>query len=577
MAQVEKISKAEAVKQQSQQLRGHIARDLADLSTPFDKEGYSLLKFHGVYQGYDRDSATELKQRGESKIWQFMVRVRIPGGRLSAEQYLGLDAIADRWADGSLRITTRQSIQFHGVLKAGLKAAIGEVNRSLLTTLAACGDVVRTVTTVPAPIRDAVHEQLEADARRLSTHLLPQTGAYNEIWVDGEKWRDEEAAPAEPPKSPDPLYGERYLPRKFKIGLAVPEDNTIDVLTNDLAIVPLWEGDRLAGYDFLLGGGHGMTHNNPKTYPQLATPVAFVLPEDLFAAAAAVVKLHRDHGDRGNRRHARLKYVIAEHGEEWARARLGEYLGKHLEPARPLPPLSVPDHLGWHEQGDGNLYLGIPVASGRIVDSAGVDLRTALRAIVAQFRLNPILMPSQDIILSNIRPEHRETITAMLRAHHVRLAEDLLPAERWALACPALPTCGLALTEAERVRDDIVAQIQQCLTRHGLAHERLSIRITGCPNGCARPYTGDIGIVGRMPGCYALFVGGDFEGTRLNQALVDKVALDMIGETLDPLLAFFAARREGGEGFGDFCHRAGLPALKQALGDQSGERRYAAD
>jgi sulfite reductase (ferredoxin) len=577
MAQVEKISKAEAVKQQSQQLRGHIARDLADLSTPFDKEGYSLLKFHGVYQGYDRDSATELKQRGESKIWQFMVRVRIPGGRLSAEQYLGLDAIADRWADGSLRITTRQSIQFHGVVKAGLKAAIGEVNHSLLTTLAACGDVVRTVTTVPAPIRDAVHERLEADARRLSTHLLPQTGAYHEIWVDGEKWRADEAALAGPAESPDPLYGERYLPRKFKIGLAVPEDNTIDVLTNDLAIVALWEGDRLAGYDFLLGGGHGMTHNNPKTYPRLATPVAFVRPEDLLAAAAAVVKLHRDHGDRGDRRHARLKYVIAEHGEEWARARLGEYLGKDLEPARGLPPLAVPDHLGWHEQGDGKLYLGIPVASGRIADNAGEHLRTALRAVVAQFRSDPILMPSQDIILSNIRPEHREAIIATLRAHHVRLAEDLLPAERWALACPALPTCGLALTEAERVRDEIVGQIQQHLARYGLAHERLNIRITGCPNGCARPYTGDIGIVGRMPGYYALFVGGDFEGTRLNEALVDKVALDMIGETLDPLLAFFAARREGGEGFGDFCHRAGLPALKQALGDQSGERRYAAD
>jgi sulfite reductase (ferredoxin) len=447
----------------------------------------------------------------------------------------------------------------------------------LLTTLAACGDVVRTVTTVPAPIRDAVHQQLEADARRLSTHLLPQTGAYHEIWVDGEKWQDDEAALAGPAESPDPLYGERYLPRKFKIGLAVPEDNTIDVLTNDLAIVALWEGDRLTGYDFLLGGGHGMTHNNPKTYPRLATPVAFVLPEDLLAAAAAVVKLHRDHGDRGDRRHARLKYVIAEHGEEWARARLGEYLGKDLEPARPLPPLAVPDHLGWHQQGDGNLYLGIPVASGRMTDSGGSRLRTALRAIVAQFRSDPILMPSQDIILSNIRPEHREAITAILRAHHVRLAEELLPAERWALACPALPTCGLALTEAERVRDDIVTQIQQRLARHGLAHERLSVRITGCPNGCARPYTGDIGIVGRMPGYYALFVGGDFEGTRLNEALVDKVALDMIGETLDPLFAFFAARREAGEGFGDFCHRAGLPALKQALGDQGAERRDAAD
>jgi sulfite reductase (ferredoxin) len=574
MAQIETISKPEAIKQQSRQLRGHLTRDLADISRPFDKEGYALLKFHGIYQGYDRDSATELKQRGESKVWQFMVRVRIPGGRLTADQYLGLDAVADHWADGSLRITTRQSIQFHGVVKSGLKAAIAEVNQSLLTTLAACGDVVRTVTTAPAPIRDPVHDRLEADARRLSTHLLPQTGAYHEIWVDGEKWQDEAAAAGD---RPDPLYGERYLPRKFKIGLAIPEDNTIDVLTNDLAIVPLYERERLAGYDFLLGGGHGMTHNNPKTYPRLATPVAFIEPEDLLEAAAAVVRLHRDYGDRGNRRHARLKYVIAENGEAWARERLAEYLGKELAPCRPLPALSVPDHLGWHEQGDGLFYVGIPVSSGRIVDGAGSQIRTALREIVARFGCNPILMPSQDIILSEIRPEDRDAITAILRAHHVRLAEDILPAERWALACPALPTCGLALTEAERVRDDIVADIEASLAHYGLEHERLSIRITGCPNGCARPYTGDIGIVGRIPGYYALFVGGDFAGTRPNTPIADKVALDAIGETFDPLFALYAADRNAGEGFGDFCHRVGVPALQQALARHHGARPHAAD
>src|SRR5712691_5792549 len=293
MVQINSVSKPEAVKQQSRQLRGHIARDLSDTTTPFDKIGYSLLKFHGIYQGYDRDSATERKQRGEDKIWQFMVRVRIPGGRLTADQYLALDALADSHANGSLRITTRQSIQFHGVVKSGLKAAIAEINGVLLTTLAACGDVVRTVTTVPAPIRDAVHNRLEDDARRLSTHLLPRTGAYHEIWVDGEKVTTQE-------EPVDPLYGERYLPRKFKAGLAIPEDNTIDVLTNDLAIVALFEGDILLGYNFLLGGGHGMTHNKPETYPRLATPVVFIEPDDLLAAAAAVVRLHRDHGDRGN-------------------------------------------------------------------------------------------------------------------------------------------------------------------------------------------------------------------------------------------------------------------------------------
>ena len=570
MPAIDTVSKAEAIKHQSRQLRGNLATDLADVATPFDNAGYSLLKFHGIYQGYDRDSATERKQRGDDKVWQFMVRVRIPGGRLTAGQYLVLDALADTHANGSLRVTTRQSIQFHGVVKPGLKAAIAEINEALLTTLAACGDVVRTVTTVPAPIRDPVHARLEDDARRLSLHLLPRTGAYHEIWLDGEKVTPE----AEPV---DPLYGERYLPRKFKIGLAIPEDNTIDVLTNDLAIVALFEGDALTGYNFLLGGGHGMTHNKPATYPRLATPVAFVGPDDLLDAAAGVVRLHRDWGDRGNRRHARLKYVIAERGEEWARERLSEYLGKPLGPCRPMPDFAVPDHLGWHEQGDGRLYLGVPVASGRIIDDARSRQRSALREIVGRFAVNPILMPSQDIILSDIDPADRKTITTLLRENGVRLAEDLLPVERWALACPALPSCGLALTEAERVRSDIVAAIAARLARWGLEEERLSVRITGCPNGCARPYTGDIGIVGRVPGYYSLYVGGDFAGTRLNEALAERLDIAGIGETLDPLFARFAAERQRAEGFGDFCHRLGLAALRETIVEARGAVRDAAD
>jgi sulfite reductase (ferredoxin) len=570
MARIDSVSKAEAIKQQSRQLRGNLARDLADTATPFDNAGYGLLKFHGIYQGYDRDSATERKQRGDAKIWQFMVRVRIPGGRLTAEQYLALDALADRYANGSLRVTTRQSIQFHGVLKPGLQAAIAAINGALLTTLAACGDVVRTVTTVPAPIRDAVHSRLEDDARRLSTHLLPTTGAYHEIWVDGEKVTPADVTAEEPV---DPLYGERYLPRKFKIGLAIPEDNTIDVLTNDLAIVALFDGQTLRGYNLLLGGGHGMTHNKPETYPRLATPVAFVEPDDLIAAAAAVVRLHRDHGDRGNRRHARLKYVIAERGEEWAREALSADLGKPLAPCRPMADFAVPDHLGWHEQGDGRLYLGVPVASGRIVDDGRSRLRSALREIVARFRLDPILMPSQDIILSEIMPADREAIRALLRTNGVRLAEELLPVERWALACPALPSCGLALTEAERVQGDIVGAITARLRRWGLERERLSIRITGCPNGCARPYTGDIGIVGRVPGSYSLYVGGDFAGTRLNEAIAERLDIAGIADALDPLFARFASARSTGEGFGDFCHRIGTTALQQVV---EGVRRNAA-
>jgi sulfite reductase (ferredoxin) len=255
--------------------------------------------------------------------------------------------------------------------------------------------------------------------------------------------------------------------------------------------------------------------------------------------------------------------VVAENGEDWACQRLSDYLGKTLEPCRAMAPFEVPDHLGWHEQGDGKFYLGIPVSSGRIDN----QLRTGLQEIVSRFHCDPILTPSQDIILSEIRPEHRGAIDAMLREHGVRLTEEMLPVERWALACPALPSCGLALTEAERVRDDIVAAIETRLRHYGLEGERLSIRITGCPNGCARPYTGDIGIVGRMPGFYALFVGGDFEGTRLNTALADKVPLNGIADVLDPLFALFASARAEGEGFGDFCHRVGMPALQRALAE----------
>jgi sulfite reductase (ferredoxin) len=551
-------SKVEGVKQGSRALRGELAAGLAGPAPAFDDDGYNLLKFHGIYQGYDRDSATERKQQGLEKEHEFMVRVRIPGGRLTAAQYLALDDLADRYANGTLRITTRQSIQYHGVIKRDLKETVASVNQALLTTLAACGDVVRTVTTVAAPIRDARHARLEADARRLSTHLLPQSGAYHEIWLDGERvaGTDEES-----------LYGATYLPRKFKIGLGLPEDNSVDVLTNDVGIIALYEGARLAGYNFALGGGLGMTHNNAKTYPRLATLVAFVAPEDLVEAATAVVKLHRDHGDRSDRRHARLKYLIDERGEAWAKAQLEQYLGKPLEAPRPMPAFQVKDHLGWHEQGDGKLYLGIPVASGRIVDVArGAKLRTALRRIMQRVAPDPILTPQQDIILSNVARADRPVIDDILETHRVAGTESLKPVQRWALACPALPSCGLALTEAERVREPLIDGIAQELQRYGIENERLSVRITGCPNGCARPYAGDIGIVGRMPGFYALFVGGDFEGTRLNSLLVDRVPYAQVAPKLGQLFAVFAAERNAGEGFGDFCHRVGADRLKAALG-----------
>src|SRR5215470_2372891 len=378
-------SKVEEVKLGSHGLRGTLADELGNNAPTFSGDSAVLLKFHGIYQGYDRDSATELKQKGLGKQAQLMVRVRIPGGRLTAAQYLAMDALADRYANGTLRLTTRQSIQFHGVLKRDSKAAIATIDRALLTTLAACGDVVRTVTTVPAPIHDAVHQRLEADARRLSAHLLPQSAAYHEIWLDGMPVAGE---------AEETLYGRAYLPRKFKIGLAAPDDNSIDVLTNDLGIIALFEGETLTGYNFALGGGLGMTHNNPRTFPRLASLVAFVAPEDLLPATEAVVRLHRDYGDRSDRRRARLKYILADNGEAWVKARLEEYIGKPIEDPRPMPRFQVRDHLGWHEQGDGRLYLGVPVPSGRI---AG-DARRALREAIDRFGLDPIISPSQDLV-----------------------------------------------------------------------------------------------------------------------------------------------------------------------------------
>jgi sulfite reductase (ferredoxin) len=549
-------SKVETVKRESRGLRGKLAEGLAEPRPSFDEDGYNLLKFHGVYQGYDRDSATELKQAGKTKEFRFMVRARIPGGRLTAAQYLGLDALADSHANGTLRITTRQGIQFHGVIKAGLKQTIAGINHTLLTTIAACGDVVRNVTTVAAPLKDEIHRRLESDARRVSDRLLPATRAYHEIWLDGEKV----AGPEE-----DALYGEAYLPRKFKIGIGVPEDNSVDVLTNDLAIVAIWEEGRLAGYNLALGGGLGIQHNNAKTYPRLATPVAFVEPDDLLEAAAAVVRLHREFGDRGNRRHARLKYVIKERGDAWAKAQLELYLGKALAEPRPIATWRVVDHLGWHEQGDGRRYLGIAVPSGRIVDSPEVRLRSALRCIIERFPVSPILTATQDIILGDVAPEDGAAIDALLAEHGVVPAARVSPLRRWALACPALPTCGLALTEAERIREPLLDRIEAVLARYGLEGERIAFRITGCPNGCARPYAGDIGLVGRTPGFYSLYVGGDFEGTRLNFKLLDKVTEAAVPETLDPLFRLFAAERAANEGFGDFCQRVGRDRLLETV------------
>ncbi len=548
-----KLSAVEHMKTESRGLRGRLAEELAEGGIQVSEEAYNLLKFHGSYEQFDRDTATERKQHGQEKEYQFMLRVRMPGGLLTAKQYLAMDKLADDRANHTIRITTRQGIQFHGILKGDLKPAIADVNHTMLTTMSACGDVVRNVTASPTPVRNAKYARMEADARLLSEHLKPKSRAYYQIFLD--------EAPELANDEDETLYGPTYLPRKFKVGITSEDDNTIDVLTNDLGIVAHFDGDTLRGYTIAVGGGFGMTHNNPRTYPRLATPIAYVEPDDLLPIVEAVIRLQRDYGDRGNRRRARLKYVVDDYGLPWIRETLATYFGKALVDPPELH-FQVPDLLGWHEQGDGRFWLGVPVAAGRIADiEGGAQLRTALRTIAHAFSPNFTLTPQQDILITDVAQDHREQVEATLRKHGVALAEDLSPMAQYALSCPALPTCGLALTEAERMHPEIVGGFDALLQKYGLSDRRISVRVTGCPNGCVRTYNGDIGIVGRMPGFYALYVGGDFEGTRLNFKLLEKVPHDAVISSFDPLFAAWARDGLTSEGFGDFCHRLGLDAL----------------
>ena len=548
------LTGAETLKAGSRGLRGTVADEL--LTTPRGgvSEGtYNLLKFHGTYEQFDRDTATVRKQAGLDKEWQFMVRVRAPGGVMTGAQYLALDRIAGQYANGTLKITTRQGIQFHGTTIGDLKPEIAAINQALMTTYAACGDVVRNVMTTPAPRRDAIHARLQADAIMLSERLLPAARGYYEIFLDEESTGEAE---------PEPVYGPTYLPRKFKIGLIHPDDNTIDLLANDLGFAAVYEGGTLAGYQLFAGGGMGMTHNNPRTFPRVASVIGFVGADQLWEATVAVIALQRDHGDRTNRRRARLKYVVEDHGVAWVQETLRTAYGLALQEPRDLPPLQMPELLGWHEQGDGRWWLGVPVNAGRIEGA----LRTALREAVERFGIDPVFTAQQDVLLTNVAAADRDALDTLLAGYGVVPGDTLSPLSRWALACTALPFCGLALTEAERVRLQVVAQIEAALSRHGVLHERISLRVAGCPNGCSRPYTGDIGLVGRVPGSYALFVGGDFEGTRLSFKLLEKVPFAAIGTTLDPLFGLWVAGRTAGEGFGDFCTRVGAEALLARAG-----------
>lgn len=541
-------SRNERLKNGSPTLSGTIGAALADPATDrFSEDDAEFLKFHGIYQGDNRD----LRKIG--KQYSFLVRARLPGGILRAEQYLAFDSLADQFGNQTLRLTSRQSVQLHGVAKSGLGPITRRLHDAQVSTLAACGDVARNVMAPPAPTSRLV-EQVRQEARRVSDALLPRTPAYRQIWVQGEPNHQE-------PRNEDfvdPLYGTAYLPRKFKIAFAIPPLNDVDVFTQCLGLVAIVEAGEIAGYNVLAGGGMGMNFSDPQTYARLADVVGFVNPGQLERLVKAAVTIHRDFGDRSNRKHARLKYVLQERGVAWFRTELESRLGFPMQTARPFLFNRQGDALGWHQQFDGNYFLGLHVPGGRITDTEQYRLKSGLRQVVEEFRPELRLTPSQNLLLTGIKAGEREPIVRRLGEYGVHIDNQATAVRRAAMACPALPTCGRALAEAERMLPQILAQIEQLLAETGLNDEEVNVRMTGCPNGCDRPLLGEIGLVGKAPGKYNLYLGGNQGSTRLNRLFKESIRVEDLMSELRPLFQRFARERQGVEGFGDFCQRAVL-------------------
>ncbi len=581
-----KLSAVEGMKVESGFLKGNIVEELTNDAVEVSDYTYEMLKFHGSYFGYDRDSATERKKQGLDKLYEFMVRVRIPAGKITAAQYVAADDLAETYANSTIKITTRQTIQMHCIEKQGMIPLIKAINENGLSTLSACGDVVRNVMATNPPLKGVKYERLLADTDRIVDFCEPKTSAYKEVWC-GATDTNRDAAVSDV----EPLYGQTYLPRKFKIGLILPEDNGLDVFSHDLGFVLVFEGDTLLGYNVVVGGGMGMKHNKPKTYARAASDLAFVGADDLLNAVEAIVKMQRDHGDRTDRQHARLKYLVQEQGMEWTREKFEEYFAATnptdaVKNSVKIEKYTMPDYMGWGEQGDGKLYIGVPVPSGRIINydeehQSGytnfvtdafkkAQYRTAFRTIAEKFDVKVTLTADQNIIFCDVDPSQKNEINTLLKKHHIPLREDYTTFERFFFTCTALPTCGKALAEAERAQFPLMEDIKQVLIKFDLQEEEISVRVTGCPNGCARPSLGDIGLVGRMPGHYVVQIGGDFEGTRLNELVLDKVPQEKIAAALEPMFAKFVAERQEGEGFGNFCHRVGVKEVAKTTEDALG-------
>ncbi|HEX9667820.1 MAG TPA: NADPH-dependent assimilatory sulfite reductase hemoprotein subunit, partial [Thermodesulfobacteriota bacterium] len=523
----------------------------------FSHEDYQILKFHGIYQQDDRDLRQELKKEGKDKKYIFMIRTKNPGGELSPEQWEVLNEISDQCADGTLRITTRQDIQFHGVGKKNLKKAIQLLNSEQISTYGACGDGNRN--TVACPVSD-IRKESSFDgqkwAKLITEQLSYKSKAYYEVWVDGERitTQDDEA---------ETIYGKTYLPRKFKIGIGHPDDNCIDVHTHDIGIVPVLS-ERLLGFNLMVGGGLGTTHRQAKTYPRLGDPIAFVEPARLLDAVTRIVEFQRDHGDRADRKHARLKYVVEEWGVQRVRKELEARLGYELSGPKPVKLKNIDHHLGWHEQNTRGLwYVGIFVENGRVKDTKENRMKKGLREIVRNFRPGIRLTPLQDLVLTNIPEGKIEELKTELKRYGIKTEKEYSPLRTSSMACPALPTCGLALAEAERYLPSLIDELE----KRGYGNKDIKMRMSGCPNSCSRPPVAEIGIIGTSPHKYNIYLGGNYEGTRLNKLFEENADDSMLADRISSLIDLYNHMKNKDERFGDFCDRTGIETIKSMINE----------
>ena len=553
MSEAKKLSPNEGIKSRSNFLRGTILEGLADATTGgLAADDTQLTKFHGFYQQDDRDLRSERKKQKLEPLHSFMLRARVPGGVIQPKQWLAVDAIArELTMFQSIRITTRQTFQYHGILKRNIKHLIQSLGKEMLDSIAACGDVNRNVLSNTNPLESELHGQVHEYAVKISEHLLPRTRAYQEIWLDEEKVASNEEEEGEP------IYGPTYLPRKFKIALAIPPHNDVDLYANDLGFVAISENGKLVGFNVFVGGGMGSTHGDKATYPQIARGLGFISAEDAIAISEAVVATQRDFGDRENRKHARLKYTVDDMGVDAFRAKVEKLSGVEFQVERPFELTMHSDRLGWVKGLKDKWNLTLFIENGRIWDRDDKRYMTGLREIAEVHEGEFRMTATQNLIIANVPEAKKEHIESLAREYGL-FGQTLSGLRRNSMACVALPTCGLAMAEAERYLPDLVSKTDKVLGKYDLTDEPIVIRMTGCPNGCARPFLAEIAFVGKGPGKYNFYLGGDGKGARLNKLYMENVGEDVILEELDQLLLAYAKERESDERFGDFVIRQGV-------------------